>query len=127
MAYGTYRDLQVRQKAMDLVVDVYQSTREFPAEERFGLTAQMRRSAVSIPSNIAEGHGRQSGKEFSRFLWIANGSATELETQLLIAHRLEMITEENHQRLRENLRQIGRMLAGLRTSIEQLSPNIPRN
>ena len=123
MPYKTFRDLVVWQKAMDLVVEIYRLTGGFPAEEKFGLTSQMRRAAVSIPCNIAEGHGRHSGKEFLRFLWIANGSLTELETQLIITHRLQLITKEDYQQLREHFQQVGRMLTGLRTSLEQPSPN----
>jgi len=80
MAYKVYRDLLVWQKAMDLVVQRYEITKGFPSEEKFGLVSQMRRAAVSIPSNIAEGHGRRSEKEFANHLWIANGSLMELET-----------------------------------------------
>ncbi|TAK04257.1 four helix bundle protein [Patescibacteria group bacterium] len=85
---GSYQDLIVWQKAMDLVVGVYEITKDFPTDERYGIVSQMRRSAVSIPSNIAEGYRRKSEVDFQRFLRIAYGSASELETQLLIAQRL---------------------------------------
>ncbi|WP_445425003.1 four helix bundle protein [Alishewanella sp. HL-SH06] len=86
-------DLKVWKLAMDLVVDVYAITRQFPDIEKFGLASQMQRAAVSIPSNIAEGAGRESNADFVRFLTIARGSLSELETQLLIAQRLGYITD----------------------------------
>ncbi len=119
MTYRTHRDLLVWQKAMDLVVQIYETTREFPSDEKFGLVSQMRRAAVSIPSNISEGHGRQGEKEFNRFLWIANGSLMELETQLLISERLRLIDSEMSQRLQDTIHEIGRMLTGLRTSLNR--------
>ncbi|WP_052464533.1 four helix bundle protein [Geoalkalibacter subterraneus] len=88
MSVQSYKDLIVWQKAMDLVAMIYQVTRAFPKEELYGLTNQLRRAAVSIPSNIAEGHARSSTQEFHRFLSIARGSLAEVETQLLIAQRL---------------------------------------
>ena len=89
MSYSrSYRDLIAWQKAMDLVISVYRATRDLPGEERFGLTAQMRRCAVSIPSNIAEGWGRGDNQDFTRFLTIARGSLLELSTQIDICQRL---------------------------------------
>jgi four helix bundle protein len=85
------KELKIWNKAIDLTVDVYKATASFPADERFGLTSQSRRCAVSIPSNIAEGAGRNSEKEFCNFLGIANGSSYELQTQLVIANRLELL------------------------------------
>ena len=87
----TFRELAVWQLAMDLTEQVYRATANFPADERFGLTSQMRRAAVSIPSNIAEGHGRNSTPDFRHFLGIARGSTREVETQILIAERLSLI------------------------------------
>lgn len=84
-------ELKIWNKAIDLTVDVYKATTSFPSDERFGLTSQSRRAAVSIPSNIAEGAGRNSMKEFNNFLGIANGSSYELQTQLVIAHKLDML------------------------------------
>lgn len=84
-------ELKIWIKAIDLTVDVYKTTASFPSDERFGLTSQSRRAAVSIPSNIAEGAGRNSMKEFNNFLGIANGSSYELQTQLVIANKLEML------------------------------------
>ncbi|RZL13238.1 MAG: four helix bundle protein, partial [Pedobacter sp.] len=84
-------ELKIWNKAIDLTVNVYKATSSFPSDERFGLTSQSRRAAVSIPSNIAEGAGRNSMKEFNNFLGIANGSSYELQTQLVIANKLEIL------------------------------------
>ena len=89
----SYEDLLVWQKAMDLVEEVYRLIKLLPKEENFGISAQMRRSAISIPSNIAEGQSRHTTKEFINFLSIANGSKSELKTQILICIRLKYITE----------------------------------
>ncbi|HVW16178.1 MAG TPA: four helix bundle protein [Mucilaginibacter sp.] len=88
------KELKIWNKAIDLTVDVYKATADFPSDERFGLVSQSRRSAVSIPSNIAEGAGRNSKKEFSNFLGIANGSSYELQTQLVISNRLNLLGDE---------------------------------
>ncbi|MEO6851770.1 MAG: four helix bundle protein [Mucilaginibacter sp.] len=88
------KELKIWNKAIDLTVDVYKATSTFPSDERFGLISQSRRSAVSIPSNIAEGAGRNSKKEFSNFLGIANGSAYELQTQLVISNRLNLLNDD---------------------------------
>lgn len=87
-------ELKIWNKAIDLTVDVYKATASFPSDERYGLTSQSRRAAVSIPSNIAEGAGRNSMKEFNQFLGVANGSSYELQTQLVIANRLAMLDIE---------------------------------
>jgi four helix bundle protein len=92
---GTYRDLIVWQRAMELVQRVYALSRNWPADERFGLTSQIRRAAVSIPSNIAEGNGRQTAGEGVQFLGMAMGSLYEVETQTSIARRLGMISEDD--------------------------------
>ncbi|MEJ7712477.1 MAG: four helix bundle protein [Pyrinomonadaceae bacterium] len=105
--------LEVWNKAIDFVVVVYKVTESFPKEEKFGLTSQIRRAAVSVPANIAEGAARKSSKEFAQFLSIAQGSASELETELLIAHRLGYLEEQVHHELRTELDSIGRMLIGL--------------
>lgn len=88
------KELKIWHKAIDLAVEVYKATSHFPAEEKFGLTSQSRRAAVSISSNIAEGAGRRSSKEFNYFLGIANGSSFELQTQLVISNKLELINNE---------------------------------
>ena len=94
MSIKNYKDLIVWQKSMDLVIDVYQLIKELPREEKDGLANQMRRSVVSIPSNIAEGYYRYSKKELLQFLYIARGSSAELETQLFIVKRLSLISDE---------------------------------
>ena len=108
-----YRDLLVWQDAMDLVVTVYRTTAKFPKEERYALVDQLRRSAVSVPSNIAEGHGRSRTGDYLRFLSVAVGSLMELETQVQIATRLEYISEEQQTGLLESSAVLARMLAGL--------------
>lgn len=89
----SHKDLKVWQESMDLVVEVYRLTKHFPKEELYALTSQMKRSAISIPSNISEGAGRKGKAEYCRFLYIALGSASELETQIEIAYRLNFISD----------------------------------
>jgi four helix bundle protein len=109
---GTYADLKVWQRAMELVYRVYEVTRSFPKDELYGLVSQMRRAAVSIPSNIAEGKGRSSRKDLNVFLCHARGSLHELETQLLIAEHLGYLNQLDAARLAEHCKEIGRMLHG---------------
>lgn len=108
-----HEKLEVWNKAIDFVVTVYQETESFPKEERFGLTSQIRRAAVSIPANIAEGAARQSDKEFAYFLSNAQGSSSELETEFLIAYRLGYLREDVYLEIRRVLDGIGRMIGGL--------------
>ena len=108
-----HEKLEVWSKAIDFVITVYKMTDLFPKEEKFGLTSQIRRAAVSIPANIAEGAARQSPKEFAYFLSNAQGSASELETELLIAQRLGYLDEEVYSEMRTTLDSIGRMIVGL--------------
>ena len=108
-----HEKLDIWNKAIDFVVVVYQTTEAFPKDEKFGLTSQIRRAAVSIPANVAEGAARQSSKEFTYFLSNAQGSASELETELLIAHRLGYLGENSYQKMRATLDSIGRMIVGL--------------
>lgn len=115
----SYRDLETWQKAMDLVQEIYLETRSFPKEETYGLSGQMRRAAVSIPSNIAEGQGRDSTKEFLRHLSIAYGSLCELETQMLIACRLGYFCRQVYERLFEASSRVGRLLNGLSNSLRK--------
>ena len=111
----THKDLEVWKKSMDLVEDVYKLMKQLTENEKYGLISQIKRSSISIPSNIAEGAGRASTKEFIRFLDIATGSLSELETQLLLLERLGFCsTEEN---LTEEIQTIGKMLYGLRISL----------
>ncbi len=108
-----HEKLDVWIKSVDFVVTVYRTTEQFPKEEKFGLTSQIRRAAVSVPANIAEGAARTSPKEFMHFLSNAQGSASEVETELLIAHRLEYLRETDYRKLRSTLDDIGRMITGL--------------
>jgi four helix bundle protein len=112
-----YRELIAWQKAMDLVVAIYRETACFPREEIYGLSNQLRRAAVSIPSNIAEGQGRGAGAEFAHFLRIANGSRQEVETQILIATRLNYLNEIVADQLLARCDEIGRILWGLLDSV----------
>lgn len=104
-----YTDLVIWQKAMELGVEVYKLTQEYPKGEQFGLMAQTRGSSASVPANIAEGFGRNSKKEFARFLSIARGSLYELQTQLTIALRLVYIIPQTYERLFERTREIEAM------------------
>jgi len=116
-AFKSFRDLIAWQKSMDLVCRTYEQTKMLPPDERFGLIAQMRRSAVSVASNIAEGWGRHAGAEYIRFLEIARGSAYELSTQCEICMRLAMPGEWGI--VVENCEEIGRILNGLMASIRK--------
>lgn len=113
MCVRNYRELIVWQKAMDLVELIYQVTRQFPKEELYGLTSQIRRAAVSIPSNIAEGQARQSTAEFRNFLSIAQGSRAEVETQLMIAQRLGYLPQEKTEQILNLSEEIKRMIYSL--------------
>ena len=112
-----YRDLVVWQQAMDVAVETYRLTSSFPKEEMFGLTSQMRRAAVSIASNIAEGEGRKSKNEFSHFLGIALGSKSELETQLILSERVNLLKTTDTEPIKRSLDDIGKMLTALRRKI----------
>lgn len=101
------------QKSIDLVETIYRTTKRFPPDEKFNLVDQIRRCAISIPSNIAEGHGRKTNREFIHFLRIAYGSSSELETQLIISHRLKMISDKDYNPIRASLEEIRKMINGL--------------
>jgi four helix bundle protein len=116
---NTFRDIKVWQKAMNFVTNSYKNTRSFPQEEMFGLTSQMRRSAVSIPSNIAEGFGRKSTNEFIRFLQISMGSLFELQTQFEISKNLGYLSESEYDELFADSREIEVMLSSFIRSIKQ--------
>ena len=111
------RDLIAWQKAMDLVVIVYEATAVFPKHELYGLTSQMRRAATSIPANIAEGQGRRSKSEFGQFLGNARGSLLELDTHLEVALRLKYLTPAQHERVQEHVVEVGRIINGLLRSL----------
>ena len=123
MTTKSYKNLDVWQKSMKLVKVVYSVTKSFPKEELYALTSQIRRAAVSIPSNIAEGRAKRTTREFMRFVNIACGSVAELETQLLIGESLGYISAPHLEPLLEELNSIGRMLNGLYAGLEKkLSP-----
>lgn len=107
---GSYRELKVWQRAVDLSVEIYRVTKEFPREETYGLSSQLRRAAVSIASNIAEGYGRGTKAEFRHFLALARGSVLEVQTQLLIVRRLEFCGLDRMQGLEDAAEEIGKML-----------------
>ena len=114
----SYQQLEVWQKAVTLVTEVYQVTRTFPREEIYGLTSQLRRAAVSIPANIAEGWGRNTTRDYIQFLRVARGSLLELETHLVIAGNLELIDPSAQERLDQRTQEINRMLNGLIKSVQ---------
>ena len=115
----SYKDLVVWNKAMELVMGIYRLTQEFPKEEIFGLVSQLRRSSVSIPSNIAEGQGRLSKGEFRNFLGNARGSLSELETQILIAQKLDYLKESDAAVILDLAAEVGRILNGLIASTKK--------
>ncbi len=116
----SYKDLEVWKKSVSLTLEIYKLTLKFPKEELYGLTLQIRRAMVSIPSNIAEGRSRGHRNEFIQFLKIAYGSGAELETQLIIAKEIGYITERDYLSITEKLSEVMRMLNGL---ISKLKPN----
>ena len=116
-----FKNLKVWQKGIELVVNVYKKSQEFPKEEIYGLTSQMRRSAITIPSNIAEGSGRSSDNDFSRFLDISLGSSFELETQVIIAHELEFISQSDFNELNNAIIEEQKMITGLKKHIIKTS------
>jgi four helix bundle protein len=118
---GSFRNLKVWQLAMELVEDVYRVTTTFPVQERFGLTSQLRRAAVSVPSNIGEGKRRKREKVFAHHLDIALGSQGELEVQLEIAQRVGFLRDAEYERLQRQTEEVGRMLNGLISSIQDQS------
>src|SRR5258705_3462528 len=113
-----HEKLKLWKRAVDFVVRLYKVTGLFPQEEKFGLTSQIRRAAVSVPANIAEGAGRQSDKEFAHFLSNAQGSASELATELLIAHKLGYLTSRDYNEVSEEVDHIGRMIVGLARTVK---------
>jgi four helix bundle protein len=120
---GTYSDLKAWQTSMELVTEIYACTRSFPKEELYGLSSQLRRAAISIPSNIAEGKGRSSDKELTHFLNQARGSLFEVETQILLAERLGYIDEQQRARLFVRMSEIGCLLNGFMKAIRVQMPS----
>ncbi|HEY5611941.1 MAG TPA: four helix bundle protein [Thermoanaerobaculia bacterium] len=115
----SYRDLVAWQKALDLVAAVYEVSRAFPKEEVYGLTAQVRRAAVSVISNIAEGKGRWSKREFQHFLAQSRGSLLEVETQILVSQRLGYLSELETDRIVKMTEEVGRVLNGLMAAVKR--------
>jgi len=118
MPVQSYRELIAWQKAMDFTAEVYRATRSFPKDELYGVTSQLRRASVSIPSNIAEGQGRQSTGEFRQFLGHARGSLLETETQILLSERLEYLDRGTAENLLGQAAEVGRILNGLMNSLK---------
>ena len=116
---SSFRDLIVWQRAMELTTEIYRLTEGFPKAEVYGLASQMRRAAVSVPSNIAEGAGRGSKREFCRFLDVARGSICEVQTQLIIAGNLRFAPPERLSEVELIANEVGRMLNGLLHSVEE--------
>ena len=119
MSMSSFRDLRVWQQSMELAVSVYRRTEAFPKHELYGLASQMRRAAISVPSNIAEGKGHSSDKDFRRFLFHARGSLMELETQMALASRLQYLSPAQLQSLQELATQVGRSLTGLLNALSE--------
>jgi four helix bundle protein len=122
MTIESYRDLLVWQKAMGLVVECYRLSENFPRTETYGLASQLRRAAVSIPANIAEGHGREHLGDYLHHLSIANGSLMEVETHLLLAEKLSFLTTQQINQILATTAEVGRMLAGLIRSLKNKRP-----
>ena len=112
------KELKIWKKAIDLAIDVYKATENFPKEEKYGLTSQTRRSAVSVPSNIAEGAGRNSDKEFSHFLGISNGSSYELQTQLIISNKLNLLSDTTVEPILYRIDEIQKMNYGFQKTLK---------
>ncbi|MDR1812999.1 MAG: four helix bundle protein [Candidatus Fibromonas sp.] len=112
-----YKELIVWQEAMNLAEMIYAQTKNFPKEELYGIISQIRRAAVSIPANIAEGYGRKNRAEYLNFLSIANGSLTETETHLLLSKRIGYLTKEQMNELQKQLNIVGKLLTALRKSL----------
>ena len=117
-----YRDLVAWKKAMELVTEIYSATQSFPKQELYGLVSQLRRAAVSIPSNLAEGYGRSSSHELHQFIGHARGSLAEVETQIEIAENLGYLTAEVASQLQARAAHLGRMITGLRAWSERIAP-----
>ncbi len=118
-----YRELRVWRKAIKLAVEVYRVTDTFPKQEQFGLSSQMRRAAVSISSNLAEGSRRSTGKDYHRFVTVAFGSASELESQVIIAAELGFLNISQRSQLFDSLIDVSKMLSGLERSLRHLPPD----
>jgi len=113
----TFRELKVWQKAHEMVLKIYRATKLFPEEEKYGLTAQIRRSSASVPANIVEGHKRGSSKDFSRFLNLAEGSLEETKYHMLLARDLNYLKQSEYEKLSLDADEVGKMLSGFRRYI----------
>lgn len=122
MGQSSYKDLIVWQKGMELVAAIYDATDGFPSHEQFGLISQLRRAAVSVPSNIAEGKAHYSNRDFVRFLRHARGSLAEIETQVLIALQRKYLDTETVNKLTQKIDELGRILSGLINSLNKSEP-----
>ena len=122
MSLKSYKELKVWQKAIELAITIYKVTRNFPKEELYGLTSQIRRSAFAIPANIAEGYSRRYLAEYIQFLRIAFSSGAELETHLLIANKVKLLTKEDFEKLNNQLTEIMRMLNVLMDKLGKSKP-----
>ena len=114
----SYKDLKVWQRSYQLCLEIYKITKGFPDEEKYGLTSQLRRAAVSVPSNISEGYGRKTTPEYIQFLYIAYGSVCEIETQILLSGDLGYISNGRLEMLNEGIREVERILKALIRSLE---------
>ena len=124
---GTYKDLTVWQKSMLLARRIYEITARFPSDEKFGLVSQIRRCAVSIPSNIAEGYGREGEREHSHFLFVSLGSSNELETQMILSHDFRYVDEENYQEIMNLNSEVNKMLSSLIYKLRHPTPQELKN
>lgn len=113
MKIKNYQELNIWKRSVEIVIEIYNTSKNFPKEELYGLTSQIRRASVSIPSNIAEGFNRYHNKEFRQFLYISLGSCAEVETQLFIAQRLNYVDQEKASKLIKELGEIGKMINNL--------------
>ncbi len=118
MGMHNYRELKIWQRSMDYVVRIYEVTSKFPDVERFGLASQLRRCAISVPSNISEGAGRETNKEFRRFLQFSIGSLNELQTQLELAFRIGYLEKKSFESLSEEALQIYKMILSFYNSLK---------
>jgi four helix bundle protein len=116
---STYKDLIVWQKSIQLVTDIYALTKTFPSDERYGMVSQLNRAVISVPSNIAEGWGRELSKNYLQFLRVSQGSLMEVETMILISKNLGYINETNFKELNKKIEEVGKILQGLIKSVQQ--------
>ncbi len=118
LGMANFKELLVWQKSINFVTEIYELTNDFPKDEMYGLTSQIRRASISIPSNIAEGNSRRSVADYLQFLKIARGSCAEVETQLIIAQNLKFLSEEHYLKLNQDIIEISKMLNGLINSLK---------